>query len=422
MASTVKVMTGLNTSQRFEIEQLLFKDRKIAAIKVYRESTGADLPVAKAAVEALARQLYRAKPWMFKQPPVSEQAPHRIFGRRTVVLFLLFDMAIFGAAIYWFFLRDVAAPPASPAVSSSALQAARVDAPDERMSPSAIQSIGAVSVSTPVHDRVGLPASVDSSHFLFRGVPEADFVETYQRKLADPAYIARKSSPSASRTTDESSIEVRIKALRASVAGSREAPPGSAVAAVPLTSSTPDLDGNLQPGEWERALSIRGADDAETTIYLQSDGEWLFVGGDARAERTAGGYDQLRVYLHAGLLPGLVNERVHLGRGRRVTSIRQTDIRWQGAPPTSDDERWKRFPVSDWGIYRYAAGMSALRDHRQYELALHLGEAGLQPGVPFTLFVEVETDPQRDAAGRLVGRRYLGHFGSQEVPLWMVIH
>ena len=58
--------------------------------------------------------------------------------------------------------------------------------------------------------------------------------------------------------------------------------------------------------------------------------------------------------------------------------------------------------------------------HRQYEAAILLGEAGLHPGVPFTLYVEVETDPLKNAQGKFMERQYLGQFGDQHQPQWMM--
>lgn len=197
----------------------------------------------------------------------------------------------------------------------------------------------------------------------------------------------------------------------------------SAETAYPVTVSNTaiKLDGRITQDEWQQATSWQIGGEADTTLYLMADKNWLYVACDARDERSESGYDQLRVHLHAGLLEGLVNERIHLGRSSRLTSIRQTGFAWQGDPPQDDSERWKRYPVSDWGIYRYAAGKTRLQGHRQYEAAIHLGEAGLHHDVPFTLFVEVETDPLQTAEGKFKSRQYIGRLGSQQHPLWIVI-
>jgi hypothetical protein len=58
--------------------------------------------------------------------------------------------------------------------------------------------------------------------------------------------------------------------------------------------------------------------------------------------------------------------------------------------------------------------------HRQYEAAIHLGEAGLHRGVPFTLYLEVETDPLKNEQGKILERQYLGELGNENNPQWMV--
>lgn len=58
--------------------------------------------------------------------------------------------------------------------------------------------------------------------------------------------------------------------------------------------------------------------------------------------------------------------------------------------------------------------------HRQYEAAIHLGEAGLHSGIPFTFYAEIETDPLKNQQGKFVERRYLGQLGSRENPQWLM--
>lgn len=190
---------------------------------------------------------------------------------------------------------------------------------------------------------------------------------------------------------------------------------------VAFSSSRPKIDGVLDEGEWREAIQCTLNTELATRIFIQTDGTWLFIACDAPAEISTAGYDQFRLYLHAGPFSKLVNERVHIGRAGSLTSIRQTRFRWQGEPPTEENERWKRYKISDWGIYQYAVGTSSMfAGHRQYEGAIHLGEAGLTAGSPFTLYVEVETDPLRDDKGKFVEQRHPGTLGNEDNPEWLM--
>jgi hypothetical protein len=80
-----------------------------------------------------------------------------------------------------------------------------------------------------------------------------------------------------------------------------------------------------------------------------------------------------------------------------------------------------KYPISDWRIFQKARGRSSIREHREYEAVLDLEEAGLHPGVPFSAFVEVETDPALNEKGKFDHRVYLGEYGTQGSPKWLVI-
>lgn len=181
------------------------------------------------------------------------------------------------------------------------------------------------------------------------------------------------------------------------------------------------MNGKVTQQEWQDSLSVNISDEFDTTIFLKSDGKWLYIACDARDEITEKGFDQFRVYFHAGLIPEMDNERIHLGKGDRVTSIRQTNIFYQGETSEKKNERWKKYAISDWGLYKYAVGKSALHGNRHYEIAVSVEEAGLFTQVPFTMFAVVETDPLRNESGKFQARRYLGKLGSQQNPQWFVI-
>jgi hypothetical protein len=122
-----------------------------------------------------------------------------------------------------------------------------------------------------------------------------------------------------------------------------------------------------------------------------------------------------------GTIPELKNERVHLDGGGSVRALRATGLRWEGAAPSNDDERWKKYDNSDWNIYRLHSGASGMHPHRQYELSVDVEEVGLSRGIAFPMRLEVETDPSKGPDGRSAGRNYLGNLGTDSRPLWFVL-
>ncbi len=252
--------------------------------------------------------------------------------------------------------------------------------------------------------------------------PSQALAEAYRAKLDNPRYLEWKNRSGLPTGYQDFPEEARIKEARAALARDRGAPEGATVRTIPLRDDgAPAIDGTIGSGEWSGALELSlGGDLRETRLYLLSDGAKLYIAADAPGDTTTTGWDQLRFHYHIGVSPLIVNERIHVGSGERLTAIRQTTVRWTGPPPETDDERWKRFPVSDWQIYREARGASAVGEHRQYEAVVDLAEAGLPLGTPFAAFAEVETDPVVDDRGRRT-RAYLGRLGSQDQPVWFAI-
>ncbi|WP_372865331.1 hypothetical protein [Spongiibacter sp.] len=394
----------LSALQAHNIEKAIIQGRNIEAIKLYREAEHCDLEQAKAAIDAIAADLRQRKPYLFSQQPANDQPGQVSLTRGGAVAAALISTLLVGGALYYFLVQD---PPASNPYTAKT--------PDDASPPSAAAP-----------KALSLPSSIDSRRFaapLNPDVSDDRFAALYPAKIRSESYVNRKAG-SASRRHDDSVLERKIKSARSQQAARRVAPTGAKVHAIPRSSTLPTINGVLAAGEWQDAAVLNRDDDSgnasPTRLYLKVVGDWLLIAGDVPGERSADGYDQLRLYFHAGLLDGLVNERLHIGRGPGVTSIRQTDFYWQGPPPTSDDERWKKYPISDWGLYYYAYGTSSLHSgHRQYEVALHIGEAGLHRGVPFSFYAEVETDPLTNADGKFVERQYLGSFGSPAQPLWL---
>lgn len=389
----------LTAPQAYDIEKALIRGRVVDAVAIYRKATGAGLIQSKAAVEEIDRKLRKEKPGYFKDEarttPGVEPA-RRTFGRPGLFLFLLVDALLFGAVIYYFMFYQV------PKENNTG--------PTKSVSESLLDATPKI---------LFLPEAIDTSSYSTAINNGETFRFLYREKIASEAYIARKGS-ARSREYDASMLEQKIKTARSALAAARTVPPTISLQKIPLTDTFPVIDGVMDKGEWRNANSL-DIENEETRLFLQVGGDWLFIAGDVPGEKTANGYDQLRLYFHSGLLKKLVNERIHIGRGPGVTSIRQTRFRWQGEPPRTEEERWKKYKISDWGIYQYAVGTSSMAvGHRQYEAAIHLDEAGLHPGVPFTFYAEIETDPLKNSQGKFVERQYLGQLGSEEVPLWLV--
>ncbi len=265
----------------------------------------------------------------------------------------------------------------------------------------------------------GPPARVDESL-----TAHEHFEQAYAAKLRNPEYLVFKSKSGLPKQYQSFSEEFEIKAARARIANSLIAPPGVTPTEIPMLDNPQiAIDGFFSSQEWDDALSVPiGIDGASTRLFLAADAEHLYLACDVPEETTDRGYDQFRFYFHLDITPLLVNERVHVGRtDGPLGGIRQTKVRWQGAEPTSDNERWKKYGISDWQIYRNAHGASAIDGHRRYEAVLPLDEIGLTLGVPFTAWADVETDPAKDENGRFSHRRYLGQLGAQTAPIWFVI-
>ncbi len=249
--------------------------------------------------------------------------------------------------------------------------------------------------------------------------------EHYEAKLGNAAYVEWKSLPGIPVVHQDYKEERAIKDARSQLASLVQLPATASANVIPLiTGDRPRIDGRIEPSEWTMATRISiGIDGAQTWLYLLSDAESLYLACDVPADTTGRGYDQFRFHFHIGISPLIVNERIHVGTRKddRLGGIRQTNVRWKGKPAKNHDERWKKYPISDWRIYQRARGLASLRDHRQYEAVLDLAESGLHVGVPFRAFVEVETDPAVDDQGKFDHRVYVGQYGTQGEPKWFLI-
>jgi len=381
----------VSDSQQKQLEQAIINGNRLEAYRIYRDRYHCDINTAKDAVEKLETELRKSQPQRFNQSMHAKSSSNHIkVGKGAIIAFLLFDFILFAAAMWWFFLSD------------------NYDNKNRNNHAQPVTKL--------------LPASFETDTYSTPLKSEQTFRSVYQEKINSWSYSRHKNS-SRRNNFDDLDEEVQIKAIRSHLAASRVFPADNEITEIAVNPGQQvTIDGEINESEWGHASRIEIDNEHQTTLYLTSDGEWLFAACDAKDEITKEGFDQFRVYLHAGLIPELKNERVHLGRNSSLSSIRQTTFRWQGDPPDSEDERWKKYPISDWGIYRYAAGATQLKQNRQYELAIHMGEAGLHRGSPFTLYIEVETDPLRNEQGKFKKRQYLGYLGNQKEPAWFTIN
>ena len=247
----------------------------------------------------------------------------------------------------------------------------------------------------------------------------------YQQKLSNPSYVKWKGLPGLPSTYQWFAEEQEIKRVRSQLASLLSCDTNAELNRIPSSSGPmPTIDGRIGESEWKGALRLPiGLDGSKSSLLLLSDGSRLYLACDAPDDTTGKGYDQFRFYTHVDLSPEIVNERIHVGTGTRARlgGIRQTNVRWEGPAPTSGDERWMKYPISDWQIYDKARGLSSIRSHRQYEAVLDLEETGLHLGVPFRAWVQVETDPALDKDGKFDHRVYVGQLGHQDAPHWFVV-
>lgn len=393
---------------RHEVSELIYSGNKIAAIKRYREAANCDLMTAKQAVEELADQLKNTNPALF-------QAGQPKSGKGVAVFFAILIIGAIAAKnipedfqTEWLEKLDGLRQTAKQKVTGSTA-AAKVAEPKRVIDPQQVID----------HDTPYQPIAPDNV--------AADPTSLYRQKLANPEYVAWQNQPGIPSGYQDFIEEHHIKYARAQISGSLTLPANTSTLNIPLIpNASIVIDGAIQHQEWLRAARIKL--EPETTgsiLYLQADNDWLYLAADVPGDTTQGGYDQFRFYIHVDIDPAIKNERIHVSRGgsrgapEALGGIRETRVSWQGEPPKNKDENWKKYPLSDWRIYRLAKGASTMEQHRQFEAKLNLRESGLTIGSPFPVFVEIETDPLEDGKSRK--RMYLGRLGNQNQPVWMIM-
>lgn len=425
-----ELLKGIPSGIQYEITSLIYSGNKIGAIKHYRDATHCDLKTAKDAIEAITVQLQTANPLAFNE------SKHKGGSGCAVVIVLLIIGAIAIAKIPeaykidWEKQLNIVLQSASDTFSESEITAKTLE-PSQRVAdvpssqPIVVPAFGKqvdrdtlyqAIAPKPDNDQPYQPIAPDNI--------EADLTTLYRQKLANADYVAWLNKPGIPQGYQDFIEEHHIKYVRAKIAKSLALPANTKPLKIPvITAAKITIDGAIQPQEWQQAVRITlQPEETGSILYLQADRDWLYLAADVPGDTTQSGFDQFRFYIHVDIDPAIRNERIHVDRSRFETlaGIRQTQVLWQGEPPQNDDERWKKYPISDWRIYRMAKGASTMKQHRQFEAKLNLTESGLTIGSPLPVFVEIETDPVY-VDGKFKQRRYLGGLGNQSQPVWMMM-
>ena len=204
-----------------------------------------------------------------------------------------------------------------------------------------------------------------------------------------------------------------IQAARSRLAAARVAPQGTEVHIIPTSGVSPVIDGRLGADEWQSALRIALEPQARGgAVLLASDGKRLFLAADIPANTSASRYDQLRFLFHLELSPWLEDERAVITSAGKVQTTRTLRLRQASGKPG-----WR----TDANIFERARSATTLDGHRSYELELDLAEAGIMPGVPFVVRLEIEGDPALTEKKPSRARPKLAWAGSVSSPLWLRI-
>jgi hypothetical protein len=414
---------------QYEITNLIYSGNKIGAIKRYRETANCDLKTAKDVIEAVTAQLKTANPLAFNE------RQHKGGSGCAVVIVLLIIGAIAIAQIPEAYKNDwkkqlnallqtasdqlanneitIKAPELSQRIADDLpSQPIVAPKPGKQIDRDTLYQAIAPSPAELPYQPIA-PANIDT-----------DLTTLYRQKLANTDYVSWLNKPGIPLGYQDFIEEHHIKYVRAKITKSLALPANTKALKIPVIPAAKiNIDGVIQYPEWQQAISIPlQPEETGSILYLQADNDWLYLAADVPGDTTEKGFDQFRFYIHVDIDPAIRNERIHVDRSKFGTlgGIRQTQVLWQGEPPKNDDERWKKYPISDWRIYRMAKGASTLQQHRQFEAKLNLKESGLAIGSPFPVFAEVETDPLY-VDGKFKERLYLGGLGNQEQSVWMIM-
>lgn len=247
-------------------------------------------------------------------------------------------------------------------------------------------------------------------------------LSAFYAKIENREYINWSNLPGIPQGFQHFPEEADIKNIRANLAKKALPPDGTEVIVIPLCQNLATaIDGQLDEPQWEQLATkiMIGKDGARALLYLIADDSNLYLGCDAIDEHTMKGFDQFRFFFHLNTSPHIANERIHVS-DNRIIGLRQTRINWRKSPPTNESERWKKFPISDWNIYKLASGTCSFSRNKKYEASINLEESGLPMEIPFSAFVEVESDPIYEA-DKFKSRVHIGELGTKQSPVWFII-
>lgn len=429
------LLKKLPSNAQFEISKYLYDGKKIQAIKVYVQAVeGCDLTTAKESVESINAYLRSTNPYAFKYP---ESKENKGGGCGCLSVLMVFAIPL------GFFLYDLSPQIRDQLIAEFEKEFLGHKPRQTTTIPITVDNNVIIEGETKNSDTVVVSKPVTVSGRLEEMPPvianEPDYqevsvdlsltlAELYRQKLNNPDYVDWKNQPGLPKGYQKFIEEHRIKSKRSDIAKKLNKPVNSLIYPIPLLAkANVQLDGIITPEEWDSATSLQLLPaDTKSILFLQADQDWLYLAADVPGDTTTRGYDQFRFYFHINIDPMLDNERIHVSGGssnrlQTLGGIRQTNVRWTGEPAQNNDERWKKYTISDWRIFRLAQGASSVSPHRQYEAKINLKESGLPIGSPFPAFAIVESDPVY-IDKKFKNRVYLGELGSQQQPVWFLIN
>ena len=240
-------------------------------------------------------------------------------------------------------------------------------------------------------------------------------------KFANPEFAAARSVrdrlPPDSHSVPE---EQGVRKARDKLAFARRAPADATVQTIPRAAAAPQVDGSVGEAEWRGALRIALEPAARSAaVLLLVHGGQLYLAALAPNDRTAEGFDQFRFWYHLDLSPFFENERAHIGGRGDARTLRATRLPRPGEAIRDGFDPRSLVQDTDWGVSGRLRSASIVAGFRKYEVAVDLAEAGIGPGVPFPAFLEIEGDPEMDAAGKFKARVIEGQIGSASRPVWL---
>lgn len=428
-----ELFKGIPSGVQYEITSLIYSGNKIGAIKQYRETANCDLKTAKDVIDAVTVQLKTANPLAFNE------SRHKGGSGCAVVIVLLIIGAVAVVKIPEAYKNDWEKLNTLLQTASDKLSNSEITIKAPELSQRITDDLPSQPIVAPKpgeridHDTLYQAIAPKPAELIDRDPPyqpiapanlETDLTTLYRQKLANTDYVAWLNKPGIPLGYQEFIEEHHIKYVRAKIAKDIFLPANTKPLKIPVIAAAKiTIDGDIQQQEWQQAIRIPlQPEETGSILYLQADNDWLYLAADVPGDTTEKGFDQFRFYIHVDIDPAIRNERIHVDRSKFETlgGIRQTRVMWQGEPPKNDDERWKKYPISDWRIYRMAKGASTLQQHRQFEAKLNLKESGLTIGSPLPVFAEIETDPLY-VDGKFKKRVYLGGLGNQNQPVWMMM-